>query len=148
MHYHKTQKPKVVQKVNTKPVFLLSPRSQDGIQTKILHRSDLAPILLYKNYFNCTCCILQCIFLCLVTEQQIVFMPKISAKKNYQMTEETELFFLLFFQNKHSCFPLQTHNVLCFKGMKHEKNMEVVSHWKRIIPACCRLSDKIQAVII
>lgn len=63
-------------------------------------------------------------FLCLVTEQQIVFMPKISAKKNYQMTEDIELFFffsLSLFQNKHSCFPLQTHNVLCFKGMKHEK---------------------------
>lgn len=37
-------------------------------------------------------------FLCLVTEQQIVFMPKISAKKNYQMTEDIELcFFFLSF---------------------------------------------------
>jgi len=35
-------------------------------------------------------------------------MPKISAKKNYQMTEDIELFFLSFFQNKHSFFPLQT----------------------------------------
>ena len=40
------------------------------------------------------------------------------------MTEDIELFFLSFFQNKHSCFPLQTHNVIFFKGIKHEKKQK------------------------
>lgn len=79
---------------------------------KILYRHDLAPVLLYKKK---TAHAVFCnLFLCLVTEHQIVFMPKISARKNYQMAED------FFFQDRHSCFPLQTH-VVCFSGMKHEK---------------------------
>lgn len=76
----------------------------------MLYRNDLAPVLIHIKIAHAVLCNL---FLCLTTEQQTVFMSKISAKKN-QMT-------MSFFQNKHSCFSLQTHNILCFNGMTHEK---------------------------
>lgn len=72
--------------------YLVSKQQQKKTKKKYIDSCDLAPVLLHTHKKS-TCCFWQFNFLCLVTEQQIVSMPKISTKKNYQITEKIEIFF-------------------------------------------------------